>query len=57
MDACQESDWSPTEAKSKKIILIFYIGFLIFSNINQKTMMILKRDNSFEIVLFDIWSM
>ena len=37
MDACQESDWSPTEAKSKKI------WFLIFSNI--KTDDPIKGDN------------
>ena len=26
-DVCQESDWSTTEAKSKKIILIFLVSF------------------------------
>ena len=43
MDACQESDWSPTEAKSKKI------WFLIFSNI--------KTDDNDDPIILDcvIW--
>ena len=40
-DVCQESDWSTTEAKNKKIILIFLVSFWFSLKIKHMTMTIL----------------